>query len=166
MQSDYPHIGTLTKADSFVTAASYIDEASRARKPSTVTYFHVDIKVYDVFCYLCAHAIELALKSILTLNGYEDSRLRRIGHDLQETWNHVKRCDFPRSKVVLNEKLRLIVEWLNPYYKNKELEYFMGPSYGSFPHSDPLLEITTSLISELDTVYRALLIESRSKSNS
>ena len=155
--SKYPHIGMLRRADEFALAARYLDEASRARKHNTVGYFHVDIEVYDVFCYLCAHAIELALKSILILNGYEESRLRKLGHNLKKTWNGVETCDFPNKKDILSENLRTLVDWLNPDYKNKELEYYQGPSYRSMPHSDSLLEVTSGLISSLDDEYRALL---------
>ena len=159
-KSEYPHIGMLRQADEFALAARYIDEASRARK-STSVYLHVDIEVYDVFCYLCAHAIELALKSILILNGYEESRLRKLGHDLQKTWERVESCDVPNKENILNGNLRTLVEWLNPDYKNKELEYYKGPSYRSMPHSDPVLEVTSKLVSSLNDEYRALLRRSR-----
>ena len=115
-------------------------------KHNTVSYFHVDIEVYDVFCYLCAHAVELALKSLLILNGYGETRLRKLGHDLQKTWERVENCDVPNKEDLLNENLRTLVEWLNPDYKNKELEYYKGPSYRSMPHSDSLLEVTSKLV--------------------
>ena len=159
---DFPHIGMLTQAKSFSMAARYLDEASRARKHPTVTYFHVDIVVYDVFCYLCAHAIELAFKSILILNGYEESRLRKLGHDLQKIWERVENCDVPNTENILNENLHILVEWLNLDYKNKELEYYTGPSYKNRPHSDTMLEVTSNLISSLDDDYRARLRQSQS----
>lgn len=159
-KSEYPHIGMLRQADEFALAARYIDEACRARKRTSV-YLHVDIEVYGVFCYLCAHAIELALKSILILNGYEDSRLRKLGHDLIKNWDQVEKCDFPNKENILNKDLRILVEWLNHDYKNKELEYYKGPSYRSMPHSDPVLEVTSKLVSSLNDEYRVLLHHSR-----
>ena len=159
---NFPHIGMLTKAESFSAAARYLDEASRSRKHETQVYFHVDIEVYDVFCYLCAHAIELALKSILILNGYTNSRLKQnLGHDLQKIWKQVEKCDVPNKENILNEDLKNLVEWLYPDYRGKELEYYTGPSYKEMPQSDPLLDVTSNLVSSLHSEYRALLRRER-----
>ena len=159
MNSNYPHIGMLTQAKSFLSAAKYLDEASRARFEGQV-YSHVDINVYDVFCYLCMHAVELALKSILILHGFDEKRLRRLGHNLLKIWDEVSRCEGFNTEDILNENLRAVVVWLNPDYMTKQMEYFTGERYIQRPLSDPLLDITTSLVSGLNDMYRAILRQS------
>lgn len=151
----------LTQAKSFLSAANYLDEASRTRFEGQV-YSHVDVNVYDVFCYLCMHAVELALKSILILHGFDEKRLRRLGHNLLKIWDEVSKCEAFSTEDILNENLRSVVEWLNPDYMTKQMEYFTGERYVQRPHSDPLLEITTSLVSGLNGKYRALLRQSLS----
>ena len=159
MNSMYPHIGMLTQAKSFLSAAKYLDEASRTRFEGQA-YPHVDVNVYDVFCYLCMHAVELALKSILILNGFNEKRLRRLGHDLLKIWDEVSKCEGFCTEAILNENLRFVVEWLNPDYMTKQMEYFAGERYVQRPLSDPLLEITSNLVSELNDQYRVLLRQS------
>ena len=161
--SKHPHFGTLSEARSFALAASYIDEASKAKKHRIVIGDHVDINVYGPFCYLCGHAIELALKSILIFNGYDEKKLKgELGHDLEKTWDHAIKCSIPCKENLLNEELKSLVIELNPDYMTKELEYFTCQRGMSLPHSDRLLDALNKLISGLDFWYRESLQRPRS----
>ena len=73
MESTHPHIGLLTYAKQFARAATIVVNAHRAPQ---------HIKLLIPVCYLCGHAIELALKSVLKLHGAPDCDLKAIGHNL------------------------------------------------------------------------------------
>ena len=66
------HIGILKYAEKFAEAASCIvgTQATMKSRLLVPTY------------YLCGHAIELALKSALKLDGADNESLKSIGHDL------------------------------------------------------------------------------------
>ena len=131
------HIGILELAKEFAEAASCIVDMYAMWWPK---YF------------LCGHAIELALKSALKLDGADDKSLRCIGHDLVCAVEQVKLL--PQAKF-LSPGLVEIVEWLNPYYSAKEFEYYNGPKAVSLPELLPVVEVVNKLIKDLDRDYRA-----------
>ena len=111
-------------------------------------------------CYLCGHAIELALKSVLKLNGATDKSLKSIGHDLEQAFSA---ANCLQQKRFLNRKLSCAVRMLNPYYSGKELEYFTQVGGMRLPERDALIEITNKLITDLDREYRARSRKARNK---
>ena len=74
MESKCPHIGLLKRAEEFANAATIVVNARVAYEL---------IKTPIAVCYLCGHAIELALKSVLKLHGASDKDLKqKTGHNL------------------------------------------------------------------------------------
>ena len=133
------HIGILKFAKEFARAASCIVSTQKMWWPSY---------------YLCGHAIELALKSALKLNGADDKSLKRIGHNLVCAFEKVK--SLPQAEF-LSPKLVEIIEWLNPYYSAKEFEYYTEPKPFELPEPSLVVEVVNKLTKDLDDDYRKRL---------
>ena len=127
----YPHIGLLTYAKDFLQAAAVIVESGQIQRTRIAA------------TYLYGHAIELALKSILTKNGIPEEKLKKIGHDLAKA---LKEADSYPEKEFFDPALREIVAILNPEYEKKHLEYNPGPMVMHLPVEGAMQETVKSLI--------------------
>ena len=136
------HIAQLEFAKQFRDAANALHQ-TKPRETSRLLSFH----------FLIGHTIELALKSTLVLDGASDEDLRSIGHDLDRALSAFRKTDLSRFEHV---KLEGVVALLNPYYKRKELEYFVRAQGMRLPLPSDALEGVDALLRDLDGHYRAL----------
>jgi len=105
------HIGLWNYARSFFLAANKLRGTEEMLS---------DVPIY----YLYGHAIELALKSFLLYQGYDEKDIRKIGHDLKDAWT--KATDKSLDKPLANTtEISQVIELINPYYRHKELEYIV-----------------------------------------
>ena len=142
LDSNHPHIGLLTYAKQFSSAASAIvncEEASATRIAIT---------------YLYGHAIELAIKSILLKNGVPTKQLKKIGHDLESCL--MEADQYPENQY-FEDELREIVRLLNPEYGKKHLEYHPGNRWMRLPLAACMQKSVDNLINGLEGDYRACL---------
>ena len=145
MDSEQPHIGPLQYAREFADAASVIVSSGEAYKTLIATM------------YLCGHAIELAMKSILVKNGVPLKELKEIGHDLEKCLE--KAASYPEGDN-FEDRLRAIIELLNRQYEKKHFEYHPGSRFMTLPEEASMCKEVSSFIGLLDSIYRA---ESRSR---
>lgn len=136
------HIAQLEFAKQFRDAAGALDQA-KPRETARLLSYH----------FLIGHTIELALKSALVLNGASDSDLREIGHDLDKALLAFQETDLSRFEP---DKLAGTIFLLNPYYKRKELEYFVRAQGMRLPLPSDALECVDALLNDLDGHYRAI----------
>ena len=104
--------------------------------------------------YLAAHAVELALKAHLAHRGTTEAQLKRIKHDLEEAL----RLSDASVHAVLTSGQETAIEWINPFYKGKELEYTAWGASGrllSVPDVSYLVGAAVALTHYLDTRFRA-----------
>ena len=137
------HIAQLEFAKQFRDAATAFHQ-SEPRRAATSLAFH----------FLIGHTIELALKSTLTLEGLSDSDLRRIGHDLDKALKAFRETEL---SCVEHQFLEGTIDLLNPYYKAKELEYFVQAKGMRLPIATEALECVNTVIQKLDRHYRTVL---------
>ena len=135
------HIGLLKRAEEFAKAATIVEAHAPINKAPIATY------------YLCGHAIELALKSVLRLHGDSDKCLRKIGHDLDCA---LRRATSHPQKRFFSEELKQAVKILKPYYSKKDFEYYDDPGVMTLLELRELVEIVNKLIENLDKDYRTL----------
>ena len=75
------------------------------------------------FLFLIGHALELAYKAVLLVDGATESDLKRIGHDLVKCRRKVQ-VHCPSLLEDLEEPgTEEIVRMIGPYYKAKAFEY-------------------------------------------
>ncbi len=127
-------VGTWRRADEFAQAGQLVSEAAEA--------FGVPMVAYFLFC----HAIELGLKSFLIGQGWSDSQLRNLGHDLKGTLAAAEA--HPDFKVSLTEEDRETILMLSSYYKSKEFEYLYTGSI-QLPALDQVEETCYRLLKQI-----------------
>ena len=126
------HIGLWRYARDFYYAATIINSAN--------------INSMMVQYYLYCHAIELVLKSALAYYGFDEKSLRRIGHDLIVALEEVAKNDPGIPNITENwRKIETIIRMINPYYKEKELEY-IKEGMKRFPILSDMEDITKVLL--------------------
>ena len=138
MESEFRHIGLLKRAEDFANAARIVVDA------------HVSP---IVGYYLCGHAVELALKSVLRLHGESNASLKTISHNLVCA---LEKATAHPQKHCFSTKLSQAVEMLNPYYSTKALEYYDKPALMTLPELRKLVPIVKKLIADLHEEYRKL----------
>lgn len=74
--------------------------------------------------FLYGHAIELSLKAFLAYHGFNEQKLRAIGHDLVRAWEKAREKGLDGNSHEVMEADETIVQ-INPYYKAKGLEYIV-----------------------------------------
>ena len=102
--------------------------------------------------YLCGHAIEVALKSVLKRNGRSDNHLKKIGHNLHSALGKVSLLS---EAQLLPAGLDDCVTMLNPYYKDHHFRYFTKTGVMTLPDLEQLMKAVTELINALDGEYRS-----------
>lgn len=137
------HIGLLTFAKDFLRAAHSTQEE---------TAYPTSLPLAGN--YLVGHALELAFKSALCLNGASEKELRQVGHDLEVALTGVMAT--PQAKHVRPD-VEGVVALINPYYKRKELEYFVKAMGMRLPNANEALRAASTLIAALDAEYREML---------
>ncbi|WP_322892524.1 hypothetical protein [Yoonia sp. 67] len=85
---------------------------------------------------LCAHAIELSLKSLLLKNGNNEDEVRKLGHDLVKLWDTCKanNANLPQ----IDENILAIISDLLTSHR---LRYGEQPKLGRVPVYGPLSEL-------------------------
>jgi len=93
------------------------------------------------FLFLIGHALELAYKAVLVVDGATEKDLKQIGHDLVRCRRKVQ-VAFPRLLEQLETPgTERIVRMIGPYYKAKLFEYHKTGLYPGLP-GDPNQVVT------------------------
>jgi hypothetical protein len=98
--------------------------------------------------YLFCHALELLIKAYLKTVGHNDHDLKTYGHDLEKLLRKAKNGGLDKHVALSNPEVRAISK-INPYYKEKQLEYLVPIGPRSFPS-------LTQIESVLDRLYRVI----------
>ena len=108
------------------------------------------------FLFLIGHALELAYKAVLLMDGATEKDLKRIGHDLVRCRRKVQvRC--PSLLEDLEEPgTEQIVRMIGPYYKAKLFEYHKTGLYSGLP-GDPnqVVKITDGTVKNIQEWVRS-----------
>ena len=115
-------LGLYRYADEYRAAAEIV----QSQKPGKLI-----IPIY----YLYGHAIELALKAFLRSQGQTVEQLKSLGHDLEVALSAAEASGLA-GFMTLPADDRTALELLNPYYRDKELEYIkVGTKHFPTPQS-------------------------------
>ena len=134
------HIGLLATAKDFFKSAEKINTGPQAQDAPLPVYF------------LFLHAVESALKSYLHFRGLDEDSLRRLGHNLEATWQEAMTlgiCEISREC----QELRDCIHRINPIYRGIELEYFY-PGRERLPFIGNIRLMSRNLIADLEGFYR------------
>ncbi|MEZ4211065.1 MAG: hypothetical protein R3B39_02125 [Candidatus Paceibacterota bacterium] len=82
--------------------------------------YHPKTEIHIVNFYLLCVSIELGLKSILLSKGYSKKKIKNFGHDLIKLVKEYNKI----NNLNLEQKVLNPIEKINPYFKNKSMEYF------------------------------------------
>ncbi len=100
----------------------------------------------DPVYYLYGHSVELALKAFLVYQGYNERKLREIGHNLVSACTEARHTGLD---AYLGDKMKTeaveTIALINPYYNAKELEYIVTGSK-RYPHIIHMHNIARNLI--------------------
>jgi hypothetical protein len=90
---------------------------------------------------LCAHSIELALKSYLLQHEIEEKEVKKLGHNLLKAWQKCKdiSCDLPE----LDENILSIISDL---LVSGRLRYGEDSKLGKIPVYGPLTEVVRTCL--------------------
>jgi len=109
-------LGLFRYADEYRATAEIV-QSQKAGKLIIPTY------------YLYSHAIELALKAFLRSQGQTVEQLKSLRHDLEVALSAAEAAGLA-TFVTLSDDDRTALELINPYYRDKELEYIkVGTKY-------------------------------------
>ncbi len=134
------HAGLLATAKEFCKSAEKINTGPQAQDAPLPVYF------------LFLHAVECALKSYLHNRGQDEDSLRKLGHNLEATWQEAMNqgiCEISRDC----QELRDCIQRINPIYQGTELEYFY-PGRQRLPFIGNIRLMTCNLIADLEEVYQ------------
>ncbi|CAH9019650.1 hypothetical protein [Candidatus Nitrosacidococcus sp. I8] len=121
------------------TAMGLWTDAERMFRAAKVVSQDSSLSYSSPMYFLVGHGIEVALKAYLLTCGYSLKKLKHIGHDLEyalceSVWNDIKNiCN-------LTDEDKLMIDILNPYYKNKHFEY-RDKGYKELPQPHDLLNL-------------------------
>lgn len=107
-------------------------------------------QVIDPIYYLVSHSIELSLKAFLRGNGISLEDLKnynKIGHDLEKMLAKSMALGL-ETYIELTESDHLVINMINHYYKNKELEYIVTGTK-SYPHIESLLQLNERILNSI-----------------
>ncbi len=139
MEAKEDEITFFVYSEEFFFAAEELEKSNNPRKVATASY------------YLYGHSLELIYKSYLFKKGMSISKLKKIGHDLENTLNKCVEFDI-ENHLDLNENYWSIIRGINKYYSKKEFEY-MTRTEKTFPHLGDVKEIvkltSSSLFNEI-----------------
>lgn len=106
--------------------------------------------------FLIGHALELAFKALVILDGTTDASLRGIGHDLGKAHKRVPE----RYAALVTQVLAETATLLNPIYASKGFEY-LNPGFGRVPIyrdvRDPVIADVTAIRRVVDMEVRERL---------
>jgi hypothetical protein len=103
--------------------------------------------------FLVGRSIELALKSFLLLEGCGEADLRRVSHNLAAGLELAESRGLS-SVVTLSPESRQALQWINPYYQSKDLEY-PTTGYKSYPELRYVEEVAATLLKSIQPRLRA-----------
>ncbi len=127
----YPEAGFARLAGDFIRAARLVAGKDDAALESEKGFFPL---VFP-FLFLIGHALELAYKAVLLVDGATESDLKRFGHDLMKCRQKVQVCCPGRLESLEEPGTEEIVRRIDPYYKAKAFEYHMMGLYWRLPAS-------------------------------
>ncbi|MEM1079492.1 MAG: hypothetical protein AAGI09_13305 [Pseudomonadota bacterium] len=90
---------------------------------------------------LCAHAIELSLKSFLLKQGVEEFEVKKLGHDLEAAWARCKDLN-----VDLPEIDQHVLAVISDLLVSNQLRYGEPSKLGRLPVYGPLSEVVRKLL--------------------
>ena len=108
------------------------------------------------FLFLVGHALELAYKAVLLVDGATERDLKRIGHDLMTCRRKVQGCCPDLLEDLEKPGTEAIVGMIGPYYKAKLLEYHKTGLYSGLP-DDPheVVTITAGTVKNIQEWVRS-----------
>jgi hypothetical protein len=106
---------------------------------------------------LSGFAIELGLKSVLSVNGFTDEALRRIGHNLRSSYRAAKDCGLEVSD---QPGFAFVLERLAPAHLKQTLRY-MPANLESYrlPTAPTLVRVIEGLLSDITEQFVTLAAE-------
>ena len=148
----YAEEGCARLSGNFVDAAKLVAREGTGGVVSGQGLFHVLFP----FLFLIGHALELAYKAVLLVDGATDGDLKRIGHDLVKCRRKVQ-VRRPSLLEDLEESgTEEIVGMIGSYYKAKAFEYHMTGLYAGLPAApNQVLTITARTIENLQVWVRS-----------
>ena len=129
--SSYPEAGFARLAGNFVKAASRLAGQDSAAERVSGQGF---LPLLFPFLFLIGHALELAYKAVLVVNGATETDLKsRLGHDLVGCRRGVQACCPELLKDLEESGTDEIVGSIGPYYQTKAFEYSRTGIYSGLP---------------------------------
>lgn len=102
---------------------------------------------YSTICYyLVCHALEIAMKSYLILDGWEEKKIRNISHNLKGLMKILKKGEY----YIFTKQDEEYIIAVNKYYSKKDFEYLITAGEKLFPNLKLLKELTWSIIRDSD----------------
>lgn len=126
-------VGTMRLANEFTEVA---ESCSPDREINFARYF------------LCGHALELAFKAVLIVEGTSEKRLRTIGHDLNQAMTRAL-AFAGGTLATLGRSEQARVRLLSALYEEKGLEY-VAPGAVQLPRLSELLRDTAAVVAEIE----------------
>ena len=92
--------------------------------------------------YLVCHALEIAMKSYLVLNGYSERDIRDMNHNLVKVMNVLKTKNYYKFTSYEEE----MIKGINKYYSKKDFEYHITAGEKLYPNLRLLKNCTWKVI--------------------
>ena len=139
-----PREGQAVTASSITATSSTstgCQSRSFARSDDTGDYFA---------CYLAGHAIELALKAVLIVDGISEDRLKNKFRHKLDKCKIAARKVLPPGVAELRPEDEEVLSLLNPLYGSKSLEY-VSLGLHQMPLPERLMATTSRIVCEIDS---------------
>ena len=95
--------------------------------------------------YVACHGLELAMKAFLRARGFDDRRLRNLGHDLRRCLKRADASGFS-AFVKLDSDETDAITWISPQYRAKELEYVVTQGFKALPDMKHLVSALDKIL--------------------
>jgi hypothetical protein len=90
---------------------------------------------------LCAHSIELSLKSFLLENGVDENQVKKLGHNLVALWGEAKELGIELPEIDEN-----VLAIISDLLVSNRLRYGEPSDLGRVPVYGPLSELVRQLL--------------------
>ena len=148
----YPEAGFARLAVDFINAAEFVAKEDDGGVVSGQEF----LALLFPFLFLIGHALELAYKAVLLVDGATEDNVKRIGHDLVKCRRRVQ-TSHPGLLGQLEEPgTEEIVGMISPYYKAKAFEYHLTGLYSGLPAApNQVVAITARTVHNLQVWLRS-----------
>src|SRR5438874_1996020 len=100
------------------------------------------IRYSSISYYLVCHALEIAMKSYLVLNGYSERNITGMRHNLVKIMNVLKTKNYYKFSSDEEE----MIKGINKYYSKKDFEYHITAGSKVYPNLQLLKDCTWKVI--------------------